>query len=183
MRFDSAFKITLGFEGGYSNEPADKGGKTMYGITEGTLNSAIQKGVVERTSIHNLTIEQAKKIYRTMYWQPVKGDELGEPLDLLVFDCAVNSGVGTAVRLLQRTLNILYGKHLSIDGALGTLTLGALKESLNSDVDMKLICIQYMLYRTKLYSDICDSNPSQNKFLRGWIKQRIVNLCIKAGLL
>lgn len=44
MRFDDAFKIVLDFEGGYSNDPADRGGETNYGITASTLNSAKTKG-------------------------------------------------------------------------------------------------------------------------------------------
>ncbi|MBC7350415.1 MAG: glycoside hydrolase family 108 protein [Candidatus Aminicenantes bacterium] len=186
-RFDEVIKIVLGFEGGYSNDPDDPGGKTNYGITEGTFHAAKQEGIIPyMLDITELTPEQAMDIYRIKYWEPIKGDKLPPPLDLIVFDTAVNSGVGTAGKLLQKTLNNLANSKLKVDGAIGPKTLSALDNALvgkNNNIMLQLICNNYLLYRVKLYSDICDARPSSRKFLRGWIKQRIVNLSRKAGVL
>lgn len=72
-RFDECFKKVLNVEGGYSDHPSDKGGKTNYGITEGTLNSAKTKGWIPfNVTIQNIKIEHAKIIYKKGYWDAVQ---------------------------------------------------------------------------------------------------------------
>jgi len=108
--FDAAFDILIGHEGGYSNNPRDPGGETRFGIS---------KRSYPREDIKNLTVERAKEIYRRDYWRPIRGDELVAPLALLVFDAAVNNGVGQAIRWLQRAARV------PVDGDLGPVTIAA----------------------------------------------------------
>ena len=93
-RFDECFKLVLNIEGGYSDNPADKGSKTNYGITEGTLNTAYRAGLAGHNDIAKLTVDEAKTIYKANYWNVCKCDSLPVPLDYLVFDAAVNHGTG-----------------------------------------------------------------------------------------
>lgn len=90
-RFDEVFKIVLGEEGGYVNDPTDPGGETKYGIS---------KNSYPHLDIANLTLNQAKQIYKINYWDAIQGDDLPEPLDHIAFDTAVNQGVGAARKLL-----------------------------------------------------------------------------------
>lgn len=108
--FDRAFEVVVGLEGGYVNDPHDPGGETKFGIT---------RRQYPHEDIAGLTIDRAKEIYRRDYWQAVHGDDLPWPLALLVFDGAVNQGVGGAIRSLQRTLGV------EVDGVLGPVTLAA----------------------------------------------------------
>ena len=105
-------------EGGYSDHPSDPGGATNFGITNAVLAS--WRGVpASKQDVRDLTREEAATIYAARYWAPVRGDDLPAGIDLAVFDCAVNQGVGRAVKLLQAPLGV------TIDGEIGPVTLRA----------------------------------------------------------
>ena len=89
--FDRAFDLTvIRFEGGaaYTNDPDDPGGETKYGIS---------KRANPDVDILNLTKAAAKEIYRHRYWNPIGGDEMPYPWDVIVFDTAVNLGVSRSL--------------------------------------------------------------------------------------
>jgi len=134
MKFEDAFKIVLGFEGGYINDPDDRGGATNYGITYTTLNNAKNKGWVPfNVTIKDIKLEHAKAIYKKGYWDVVQADSLPHPLDLIMFDMAVNHGPGAAVKLLQKSLNaLLRYTELKVDGIIGPLTLRAVNDYVES---------------------------------------------------
>lgn len=197
-RFTEAVKVVLGFEGGYVDDPDDRGGKTNYGITEGTLNAAKQAGIVSpETSIFTITKEKAIKIFKVRYWDAVRADELPPPVDLLVFDCAVNHGVGGAGRILQRALNSFrYLPVVVVDGAIGPKTIGAVNRLVELDRQLndvmpelgpgKLIndlAKTILLERTKFYVDITKRSRAQKKFLFGWMRLRIVDLGERVGVI
>jgi lysozyme family protein len=108
--FDKAVTRVLQWEGKYSNDPHDKGGKTNYGIS-----AAAYPGV----DIKNLTETRAREIYRRDYWNKCNCDKMPYPVALIVFDSAVNQGVSTAARMLQKCLDV------EIDGAIGPQTIAA----------------------------------------------------------
>jgi hypothetical protein len=90
--FDKIIRHLLEFEGGYVNDPDDPGGETKYGIS---------KSAWPKEDIKNLTVERASEIYRVSYWNAIKGDELPDKIDFCVMNAAVNSGVGTALKILK----------------------------------------------------------------------------------
>ena len=118
--FDACLKLTLQFEGGYSDHPADPGGATNLGITRRTL-AAWRGRPVTKAEVRALTCEEAAKIYRRNYWDAVRGDELPEGIDAAVFDHAVNSGPRAAARMLQESL------RLKPDGVIGAGTLALVR--------------------------------------------------------
>jgi lysozyme family protein len=85
--FERAFKFAISAEGGYVNDPDDPGGETKFGISKRAYPSV---------DIAALTAEQAKEIYRRDYWERAGCDALKWPLNILVFDAAVNQGVSFA---------------------------------------------------------------------------------------
>lgn len=89
--FPQAFAIIIGEEGGYSNDPADPGGETKYGIS---------KREYPNLDIAQLTLEQAQDIYQRDYWSPLNCDSHGWEMALVLFDCGVNQGVSAAKGLL-----------------------------------------------------------------------------------
>lgn len=91
--FDRAFRLLIGEEGGYSADPHDPGGETKFGIS---------KRAYPAIDIANLTIDQAKAIYRRDYWAPLQLDARPWGPALVLFDCAVNQGVGRARALLAQ---------------------------------------------------------------------------------
>ena len=120
--FDQAFAAVIGHEGGYTDDPRDAGNWTGGAAGQGALrgtNRGISAAAYPALDIAALTAADARAIYRRDYWDKVAGDSLPPPLALLVFDAAVNAGVGRAARWLQGAA----GVHA--DGAIGPATLAA----------------------------------------------------------
>ncbi len=102
--FDRSLKYVLKWEGGYVDHPRDPGGATNYGITRRVL--AAHRRVkpytaLPKAEVRALSLREAGTIYRKKYWNYVKGDRLASGLDYCVFDAAVNSGPGRALRWLR----------------------------------------------------------------------------------
>lgn len=180
-RFSEVVSVVLGFEGGYSNNPNDKGGATNLGITAGTLASAYKDGLVKHNDVKKLTRAEAVTIYRVRYWDACKCDKMPAPLDGLMFDMAVNHGCGGAGKILQRTLNAVMGRHLTEDGAIGPGTLKSLEKYLTMG-SAATLARQVMLFRVKFYIDIVNNNSSQKTFFWGWLRLRVGELGTKIGL-
>lgn len=103
--FAESLRRLLAHEGGYSNNPADPGGPTKYGITIGDYRSYI-KADGTATDVKAMAVDEAKKIYRGRYWDVMRCDELPSGVDYAVFDYAVNSGVGRSGKVLRRVLGL-----------------------------------------------------------------------------
>lgn len=127
MTFDDVFTRLLGHEGGYTNDPNDPGGETNWGISKRSYPTV---------DIKNLTREDAKLIYRQHFWNKVDGDRLIERgfdgVAFQLFDFAVNSGIETAVRYLQRVCGV------ADDGYWGPVSQAALEQMSESDLIMRL---------------------------------------------
>jgi len=182
-RFLHIAQIVLGFEGGFSDDPDDAGGKTNLGVTEGTLQRAYKNNIVNHNDIHSLSKHEALQIYFHMYWIAAHCHEINHPLNFLHFDLAVNGGVGRAIRNLQQTVNAVAEKKISVDGGFGPETRGAINRINNQSVlglvpIPDILCYVYLLERVEFYDDITDGkgrNARQEiknrKFLRGWIRR------------
>ena len=177
-RFLQAAQIILGHEGGLVDDPADKGGRTNLGVTQGTLTAArpVIPGLPER--VDDLTRAQALSIYKALYWDKSKCDDLPEPVDFLVFDAAINCGVGGAALQLQRALQRL-GAHIRDDGAIGILTMSAFWAAWDSQKWRVIGALQQQ--RVEWHNNIVARDKTQLKFLHGWLN-RIVKNGTVAGL-
>jgi lysozyme family protein len=181
-RFNECVEATIGFEGEYSDHPNDSGGRTKYGITASTLESAKTKGwVPSNVTIKNLKLDHAKTIYKKGYWDVVKADSLPHPLDLIIFDMAVNHGVNSAIKLLQKTLNSMSGFNLVVDGIIGQKTMTAIDKLTNTD-HLRCLCAHVLLNRVELYTSIIQGNKTQERFFKGWVVNRVVKLKQEVGL-
>lgn len=118
MSFNASIKVILASEGGFVDDPTDPGGATNMGITIGTL-SAERGDHCTVADVKALTQAEAVRIYQANYWNPAHCGDLPGGVDLMVFDAAVNSGVGRAIRLLQRAVGV------DDDGAFGPATKAA----------------------------------------------------------
>lgn len=159
-RFEPALHWTLPHEGGWSDDPADPGGATNFGIT---LAVAQKHGISDKAALRAITPEQVAAIYRQDYW--AWGGVSDQRVATKLFDLGVNMGVRSAVRLLQDGLNTL-GASLETDGRLGPQTLTAV----NSTDPVKLLqvlCQEAAQY----YQAIVERRPESKKFLTGWLKR------------
>ena len=158
MTFDEAFSKLLGHEGGYSDHKADPGGKTQYGITEAVARAHGFTG-----DMRTLTRDEAKRIYRADYWEPVRADELPPQVRYDVFDGAVNSGVKQSVKWLQRAVGVID------DGIIGPKTLAAVHA-----VAPDRVAKRYNGHRLRFMKDL-KNWPS---FSRGWADRIASNLLL-----
>ena len=164
MNFDTAFKLVIGHEGGYTANRADAGnwtgGKVGLGELKGT-KYGIAANSYQKLDIKNLTLDQAKIIYKRDYWDRVKCDQLPQPLAFHVFDMAVNSGVSRGAKLLQRCVNVTQ------DGLIGPATLKAL-----SGYDDATLVMLYNSERISFYTSL----PTFSTFGKGWMNRVSSNL-------
>jgi len=167
---EEAGLFILSAEGGYVDNPKDPGGATNYGITTATLKQARKTIPGLPGNVRDLTAEQALKIYDAFYWKPAGCDKLPSPIDLLVFDGAVNCGVRRGVKFLQEALNVINeGKdQLVTDGIIGKKTLTAVAERLDS---LRSLCAVVLWQRTLYYQSLTADKAAFRTFLRGWINR------------
>ncbi|MCL4456172.1 MAG: hypothetical protein M1406_02000 [Nitrospirae bacterium] len=159
--FDLAYQFIKKAEGGYSNHKNDRGGETNYGITQNTFKKAKELGIISESieSVKDITQDDAKKIYRQMYWDKINGDALPTDLSIALSDTAVNMGVGASVKMLQKILGVQQ------DGVLGSETLAAINNYNGNLLDA------YLDAREAKYYGIVERDSRQGVFLKGWLSR------------
>lgn len=170
--FDLALKTVLLFEGGYSDHPSDPGGATNLGITQAVLSAwRKERGIgtpVTKESVRRLTLDEASDIYHNHYWQACQCDKLPSGIDLAVFDCAVNQGVGRAVKLLQASVQV------TSDGVLGPKTLAAIEKTDEDALLMEFMARRMFAYGTLKIFDV---------FGLGWSRRALAVFSVAGGML
>ena len=165
-------------EGGFVNDPDDLGGATNYGVTIHTMRrlglDLDGDGDVDTSDVRRLTRDQAVDIFLQHYFERPGIARLPEALHETVFDMYVNAG-SNAVKILQRLLNDM-GETLSVDGAIGKMTVAAAHRCADKAPDH--IADAYGIARRNYYFAIADSRPQNRKYARtraggkgGWIKR------------
>lgn len=149
MSFENAVAFVLKEEGGYVWDLKDSGGETNFGIS---------KRAHPQVNIKDLTREEAIGIYKHLYWDVCRCDSLPPKLALVVFDTAVNQGVGAATKMLQAAVGAVQ------DGVIGPNTI----ERANS-VDEDSIACKFLTYRILRYCAL----PTFATYGRGWIARTV----------
>jgi len=118
-----------------------------YSIDPDDLGGETKYGISKRAypslSIKDLTVDQAKDIYLMDYWHRAGCISMVYPLNIVMMDTAVNMGVGGAKRLLAKTAS-------------------------DNPIDK---ADELIASRELRYKRIADLNPSQKKFLKGWLNR------------
>ena len=156
MNFDQAFDRLISNEGGYVNNPADPGGETQWGISKRTYPDL---------DIKSLTRDDAKAIYLRDFWQRGQMDQYDPAIAFQVFDAAVNHGIETALRLLQRAAGV------ADDGHIGPVTVAAVKAK--SVTDMLML---YIAHRIKFWTKL----STWQTFGKGWANRAADDLIYAA---
>jgi lysozyme family protein len=150
--FERALAYVLESEGGFSNNKDDPGGMTNLGCTKAVWEEFCGHPVTEKT-MRALSPADVAPLYKRKYWDKVKADELPSGIDYCVFDTAINSGAGRAIKLLQGVVGT------DMDGDLGPKTLGAIKA-----FDPKDLIEDYSKRRLSFMMDL----PTWKTFGNGW---------------
>jgi lysozyme family protein len=120
--FDVCFDLMLAHEGGYVDHPKDPGGRTNHGVTQRVWEEWLGRPVSEK-EMRALTPTMVKPLYKRKYWDACRADDLVAGVDYVVFDVAVNSGPGRAIKFLQSCVGV------TVDGGFGPATLAAVKKA------------------------------------------------------
>jgi lysozyme family protein len=104
-RFDQCLERVLAHEGGYTNDPRDPGGPTNFGVTIYDYRKYVKPGATA-ADVKHMSLADAKRIYRSKYWDALDCDDLPAGVDYIVFDYGVNSGIGRAGKVLRRVLGL-----------------------------------------------------------------------------
>ena len=119
--FETCFDLMIAHEGGFVNHPKDPGGMTNLGVTKRVWEEWVGHEVDEK-QMRALTPEIVAPLYKRKYWDAVRADDLVVGVDYCVFDVAVNSGPGRAIKFLQSCVGT------TPDGGFGAITLAAVNE-------------------------------------------------------
>ena len=163
--FCKAFEELIGIEGGYVNDPTDRGGETKYGISKRSYS---------KVDIRNLTLRQAQEIYYRDFWKQSRMDldRIDHyPIALELFDTSVNMGAGTGRRILQDALNLMNRNQknypdLVVDGIIGRKSFEAY-----ATVDKRILLKVLNGLQFMRYTEICLADPEQERFFNGWMQR------------
>lgn len=162
----------------YTNDPADSGGPTKYGVT-----SAVARAFGYTGDMEELTAGQAKDIYRKRYWIQPRFDQVSDVSTVIaeeMFDTGVNMGTSVAVKFLQRALNVLNNNgalfpELSVDGMIGAMSIAALKDYIKHRGQKGVDVLVNMLnaQQSVRYIEIAERRSKDERFQFGWQHHRV----------
>ena len=161
-RFDRAFKLVIGHEGGFTDDRQDRGNWTSGKIGIGTLKGTkygVSAAAYPSLDIRNLSLASAKAIYRKDYWNRAGCDLLPDGVAYAQFDIAVNSGVDRATRILQEAVGA------APDGIIGPRTRRAI-----ANADTARLVAEMLAQRIKFYMDLHHLTP---RYGLGWSRRAV----------
>jgi len=118
--WQKAFEQMLASEGGYVHHPSDPGGRTNFGVTQRVWEEWVGRESNEK-EMRSLTPEMVEPLYKRKFWDAVRGNELPAGISYLIFDFAVNAGVGRSIKTLQSAIGV------TPDGGFGPMTMAAVQ--------------------------------------------------------
>lgn len=171
--FNKAYAKTMAHEGGYVNDPDDRGGETYKGIAR-KFNSKwegwqiIDQHKTKGNFPGNLEQDDAlqtmiRHFYEVGYWDPLRADQIdSQAIAETLFDFAVNAGVRTASRLAQTVVEV------TVDGVIGPQSLAAINRS-----DEKNFLTAFALAKIARYVHLVETRPVNRKFFYGWVRRAL----------
>lgn len=176
--FQRAFREVVGIEGKYSNDPADSGGETMWGITIAVAREAGYTG-----PMRSMPLSEAQRIYRAKFWNLLRLDDVAKvsaDAALEVFEQAVNMGLDRAGRNLQRSINVMNRAgtdypDITVDGRVGPGTIRALTElqAKRGANGIKALVRALNTLQGAFYIDLAERREKDERFVAGWLLNRV----------
>lgn len=166
--FLPAFEKMIENEGGYQvhEQQGDRGGLTFAGIARNFHPDWEGWSLIDEGAGTEDLKPFVQDFYRNQFWERIRGDFIdSQKIAETIFDFAVNAGVSTASRLAQE----ISGAY--VDGIIGTRTVNAL-----NDTAPISFLHSYALKKIARYAEIVNQNPSQSRFLLGWINRTLKSI-------
>ena len=164
ITFDEAFKRLIGHEGGYSTDRRDPGNWTGGRVGVGTLKGTkfgLAANTYPNLDIKNLTLSQAKAIYKKDWWDKLGADGMHSAIVFQLWDFAINAGKSRAIKELQQAVGV------PADGVIGPQTLAAVNSHDLNDVILSLTA-----ERLKFYTSL----STFKTYGKGWTNRVADNL-------
>lgn len=176
---EDSLRHLLGIEGDFSDDPSDSGGATRYGVTAVVARANGYQG-----DMRELPWEVAKDIYRQEYWHKLNLNQVAACYPKVaaeMFEAGVNVGVKTVGVWLQKALNglnlrgALYN-DLPTTGFVGPMTMEALRafKRQRGEEGGRVLLALMNSQQGAFYLDLALRREKDEKFLYGWILQRVV---------
>ena len=147
------------WEGGYSDNPNDRGGATNSGVTLAVYQSVYGKSKT-KNDLKKMTNEQWNYIFTKLYWNKWKADDIkNQSIANILVDWVWMSGYGTIKKIQS-----LFG--LTADGIVGNKTISYINSHDQEEVFNKI-----WNRRKQFYESLVKNNPSQKVFLKGWMNR------------
>lgn len=164
MTFDEAFRTVIGHEGGFQNDPADRGNWTGGAIGKGSLvgtKYGVSAASYPGEDIRGMTLERAKEIYLRDFWGPAGCDIVPHVVKSPLFSIAIHTSAPrrpiTAIKMLQRAAGV------DDDGDIGPVTVGAI-----SSMEPNRLAARLQGH----YLDYLNNNVDQwQRYGRGWAQR------------
>lgn len=160
ITLQEALIFTLKWEGGYSNHPLDPGGATNFGIIQSRYNQYLRTKGLPAKPVKQITKAEYEEIYDKFYWDPVRAQYVDGTLGLVLFDTAVNLGVGGCISRLQSSLKVpITGRWTQ-----------AISDKIHSSDQLAVALNICKLRIAKRYQRV-KQNSTQKVFLNGWLNR------------
>ena len=166
ITFNDAFDRLISHEGGYSDDPRDAGNWTGGAQGVGQLKGTrfgIAASSYGYLDIKNLSLDQARAIYRRDFWDVCGAAH--PAIKFQLFDASVNHGPGNAIRFLQRAVKV------ADDGDWGVKSQAALESMEANDV-----LLRFLGHRLKFWASL----QKFDIYGRGWTNRGADNLLFAA---
>lgn len=160
MTADEIIDRIIEVEGGFVNDPKDRGGSTKFGVTAGTLGLWRSYGrPATADEVRHLSVNEAREIYRRRYILDPRFDRIQDDrLRAQLVDDGVLSGPGTAIKALQSVIGV------PADGVLGPQSLAAVNAADPASVRVALVKARVLRMARIVQRDV-----TQVRFLAGWL--------------
>lgn len=153
--FDQALAFTLKAEGGFVDDPADHGGATNHGVTQGAYDAWRDGQKLPRQGVELITDAETASVYLELYWGPGRCEQMPLRLAVVHFDWCVNHGPEGAIKTLQQVVGV------DADGQFGPATAAAVAAAPVGAY------YAYINLRRAWWTQRCQQRPDQAKFLHG----------------
>ena len=185
MGFEQAVAKVLDHEGGFVDDPADRGGMTFMGISRRwfpdeplweKIDALLSGGRNPNEAMDELRPD-VTDFYRREFWDKHGCETLPESIKERHFDFTINAGAGSSTKIIQILGNVFcqeeLGGVIDEDGLTGPATRRAIEALGNLGEDMQeILPIAYRSLQGVHFLDICKSDRSQVRFIRGWLLNR-----------
>lgn len=164
--FDKSLEVVLAHEGGFVDNPLDRGGPTNMGITQKSLSEYCDRNRLPEARVQDLTVTMAKALYQVQFWVPLQLYAVPDDnLATVILDLAVLRGSSALVREIQAHL-----PGTAQDGVMGEQT-SLLFQRFLKKADPKKFAMDIILHEQYLMAVLAKNHPEQSTFLPGWISR------------